>query len=97
MYLRLTRGHVNLAHVDEAITMIPDIVAAIRALPGVQDVRVGIDHETGRTLSLITLDTLEHAQFPRERLGPAFDRLLALGWGPEAPEIYEATIYETTP
>ena len=50
-----------------------------------------------RTLSLITVDTLEDAQFPRERLGPAFERLLALGWALEAPEIYEATIYETFP
>jgi hypothetical protein len=46
---------------------------------------------SGPTLSLVTLNTLEHAQFSRDRLGPALTPLQALGLEPEAPEIYEAT------
>jgi hypothetical protein len=91
MYLRLTRGRFDPARYDEVIAAVPDITAAIRALPGVQDVRIGIDRATGRTLSLSTFDTQGHARFARERLGAAIDRMLALGWQPEAPELYEAT------
>ena len=91
MYLRLTRGHFDPANYDEVVQAVPDIVTAIRALPGLQDVRVGIDRATGNTLSLTTFDTLEHAQFPRDRLGTSLSRLLALGWEPHAPEIFEAT------
>lgn len=91
MYLRLTRGRFDPARYDEIAAIVPDILAAIRGLPGVQQVQVGIDRETGRTLSLTTLDTLERAQFSRDRLGPSLSRLQELGWQPEAPEIYEAT------
>ena len=91
MYLRLTRDRFDPARYDDVIQIVPDVVAAIRALPGVQDIRVGVDRATGRTLSLTTLETLEHAQFSRDRLGPSLARLQALGWEPELPEIYEAT------
>lgn len=91
MYLRLTRGHFDPARYDEVAQAVPAIVAALRALPGLQDVRVGIDRTSGNTLSLTTFDTLEHAQFSRDRLGSSMERLLALGWEPQAPEIYEAT------
>jgi hypothetical protein len=91
MYLRLTHGRFDPARYDDVIQIIPDILAAIRALPVVQDVRVGVDRATGRTLSLTTLETLEHAQFSRDRLSPSLARLRSLRWEPEAPEIYEAT------
>jgi hypothetical protein len=91
MYLRLTRGHFDPASYDEVVQAVPDIVTALRALPGLQDARVGIDRATGNTLSLTTFDTLEHAQFSRDRLGTSLSRLLALGWEPKAPEIFEAT------
>ena len=91
MFLRLTRGRFDPARYDEVVPLVPAVIAALRALPGVQDVRVGIDRTSGRTLSLMTLDTLEHAQFSRHRLGPTLAPLEALGWEPEAPEIYEAT------
>ena len=91
MYLRLTRGRVDPARAADVLQIVPDVVAAIRALPGAQDVRVGVDRDSGRTLSLSTFDTREHAQFSRDRLGASLARLQALGWEPEAPEIYEAT------
>jgi hypothetical protein len=90
MYLRLTRGHFDPVHYDDVSQQVPGITAALRALPGVQDVRVGIDRSTGRTLSLTSFDTVEHAQFSRERLSSVLAPFQALGWEPEAPEIYEA-------
>ena len=90
MYLRLTRGRFDSARYDDVIPIVPAITAALRALPGVQDVRVGIDRTTGHTLSLTSFDTQEHAQFPRERLSAVLAPLQALGWEAEAPEIYEA-------
>jgi hypothetical protein len=50
MYLRLTRGRFDPARYDTVVPLVPAITAALRALPGVQDVRVGIDRATGRTL-----------------------------------------------
>ena len=91
MYLRLTRGRFDATRADEVMEAVPAIAAALRGLPGVQDVRVGIDRASGRTLSLTSFDTVEHAQFSRDRLGSVLAPLQALGWEPEAPEIYEAT------
>ena len=91
MYLRLTRGRFDPAHYDAVVPLVPAITAALQALPGVQDVRIGIDRTTGRTLSLTSFDTLEHAQFSRDRLGSVLQPLQDLGWEPEAPEIYETT------
>jgi hypothetical protein len=89
MYLRLTRGRFDPARYEDVLRHVPDITAALRALPGVRDVRVGIDRTSGRTLSLTSFDTLEHAQFSRDRLGSVLQPLQALGWEAEAPEIYE--------
>jgi hypothetical protein len=90
MYLRLTRGRFDPARYDAVMPLVPAITTALRALPGVQDVRVGVDRATGRTLSLTSFDTVEHAQFSRDRLGSVLQPLQALGWEVEAPEIYEA-------
>jgi hypothetical protein len=57
MYLRLTRGRFDPARYDAVVPLVPAIVAALQALPGVQDVRVGIDRSSGRTLSLTSFDT----------------------------------------
>lgn len=90
MYLRLTRSHVDPVHAEAVAQHVPGITAALRALPGVQDVQVGIDRATGRTLSLTSFETAEHAPFSRERLSTVLAPLQALGWEPVAPEIYEA-------
>jgi hypothetical protein len=90
MYLRLTRGRFDPAHYDAVVPLVPAITAALRVVPGVQDVRIGIDRSSGRTLSLTSFDTLEQAQFSRDRIGPVLQPLRELGWEAEAPEIYEA-------
>jgi hypothetical protein len=90
MYLRLTRGRFDPARYDAVVPLVPAITAALRVVPGVQDVRIGIDRTSGRTLSLTSFETLEHAQFSRDRLGPVLQGLQDLGWEAEAPEIYEA-------
>ena len=90
MYLRLTLGRFDPARYDEVIPLVPEIETSIRGLPGVQGVHIGINRTSGRTLSLSTFDTLDHAQFSRERLANALEPLQALGWEPDAPEIFEA-------
>jgi hypothetical protein len=86
----MTRGRFDPSRFEDIMPHVPDVLAALRALPGVQDVRIGIDRATGRTVSLMTLDTLEHARFPREQVGAALAPLQALGWEPDAAELYEA-------
>jgi hypothetical protein len=88
MYFRLTRGRFDPAQFGAIMPLVPAVTTALRALPGVQDVRVGMDRATGRTLSLTSFDTLEHAQFSRDRLGSVLQPLQDLGWEAEAPEIY---------
>ena len=90
MYLRLTRGRFDPARYDAVEPLVPAITAALRALPGVQGVHVGIDRASGRTLSLTSFDTLEHAQFSRDRLHSVLQPLREIGWEAEAPETYEA-------
>jgi len=91
MYLRMTRGHSDPTRVDEAMRLMPDIVAATQRLPGCQGVQSGIDPTTGETLSVSSFDTREHAQFSRDSLGDVLVRLQALGWQGEAPELFETT------
>ena len=91
MYLRVTRGRVDPAKSDEAIRLVPAIQAAIQQLPGCQQVQTGVDRATGKSIAISSFDTLEQAQFSRERLSDAIAPLLALGWQGDAPEIYENT------
>ena len=90
MSLRLPRGQCDPARYDAVVPLVPAVTAALRMLPRVQDARVGIDRTTGRTLALTSFETLEQAQFSRDRLGPVLGPLQDLGWEAEAPEIYEA-------
>ncbi|MBA2276764.1 MAG: hypothetical protein H0W06_03290 [Chloroflexia bacterium] len=89
MYVRITRGQGDPARIEETIRLVPDVSAALRELPGCQSVQVGVDRATGKSVAVSTFDTLEHAQFARERLGEPITRLVAAGWQGEAPEIYE--------
>ena len=89
MYLRVTHGHIDPANADAALGTIPDLLAALRQLPGCQDVQTGLDRDTGETVSVMRFDTLDHATFARESIGEPFERLLAAGWQPEAPLITE--------
>ncbi len=96
MYLRLTRGRFDPAKSDEAMGLIPGILAAVQRQLGCQGVQAGVDRTTGATASVSTFDTLEHAQFSRDSLGDVYVRLQALGWQAEDPEIYE-TMQPTAP
>jgi len=89
MYLRLTRGHIDPSKADAAQQAVTAITAAVKALPGCQGVQTGVDRETGRTIAVSTFDTREHASFSRERIAEPFKGLLALGYIPQDPEIYE--------
>jgi len=89
MYVRITRGQGDPAKIEETIRLVPDLSAAVRALPGCHGVQVAVDRATGKAVAVSTFDTLEHAQFARERLGDAITRLVAAGWQGEAPEFYE--------
>jgi quinol monooxygenase YgiN len=88
MYLRVTRGQNDPGKSDEVKQAVPAVVAAIKALPGCQGVQTGMD-ETGRTIAVSTFDTREHASFSRDVLGESLQRLTALGYTAQAPEIYE--------
>jgi len=89
MYLRVTRGRVDPAKSEEAIRLVPAIMAAIQQLPGCRGAQSGVDRATGNSISISTFETLDQAQFSRDRLSEAIAPLLALGWQGEAPEIYE--------
>ncbi len=89
MYHRITRGRADPAKSDELTRLMPDLRVAIQQLPGCQGVQFGFDRATGKSVSVSTFDTLEHAQFTRESLGEPLARVVAVGWQPEAPEIYE--------
>jgi quinol monooxygenase YgiN len=89
MYLRLTRGQVDPSKADAAQQAAAAVIAAVKALPGCQGVQSGADPETGRTIAVSTFDTREHASFSRERIAEPFQALLALGYIPQDPEIYE--------
>lgn len=89
MYLRITRSRFDPARYEELKLVFSDVVAAIRQLPGFQGIQVGIDPAGGKSASVTTFDTLEHAQFQRASLGDAFAALQASGWQGEPPDIYE--------
>ena len=82
MYLRLTHGRFDPAKYDEVMRLVPDLVAAIRQLPGCQGVQVGIDRDAGRTISVSTLDTLE-----QRHPGTAIDEVLLVGGATRMPAV----------
>ena len=89
MYLRVTRGRVDPTKSEQAISLVPAINAAIQQLPGCRGVQTGVDRATGNSIAISTFETLDQAQFSRDRLGEAIAPLLALGWQGDDAEIYE--------
>ncbi len=89
MFMRVTRGTFDTAKSKEITQGIAAIVTALKAMPGCQNVQVGMDTEVGRSIAVSTFDTREHASFGREKLGAAFSNLTALGYAAQPPEIYE--------
>jgi hypothetical protein len=91
IYLRITRAHFNPSRYEELQAVVPDVSAAIWLLPGFQSMQTGFDRANGKSVSVTTFDTLEHAQFQRSSLDAVFATLQASSWQGEAPEIYDLT------
>jgi quinol monooxygenase YgiN len=90
MYIRVVRGRGDPAKLDEMTPHVPDIISAVQRLPGCQHIHVGIDRDTGRTISVSIFDSREQAQYTSDSLGEPIARLRSVGWQPEPPEFYEA-------
>ena len=90
MHIRVTRGRTDPANIDAVVNAVPAVVAAIRTLPGCQDVRIGIDRSTGRSIAVSSFDTEDQARFARETIGEPLQKLTAAGWQAEPPEVFEA-------
>jgi hypothetical protein len=92
MYLRVTRGRIDPARIDElARGVAPDLTAAIKWLPGNQSYVTGVDRTSGRLVAVSTWDTEGHARWPRQALGDFVPRLQALGVQLDPPEFFEVT------
>jgi hypothetical protein len=91
MWMRVTRGRVDPAKVDEAIRVGQDVAAAVKRLPGFQSHVSGRDRATGQSIAVSTWDTEEQARFSPDALGDVVSKLRALGVQIEAPEILEVT------
>ena len=90
MYLRVSRGQVDLAKHAEQPDLFAGVNAAVRRLPGYRSDQLGVDRSTGRALSVIAFDTLEQAQFSSAVLGEPYARSKAAGiWQGEPPEFFE--------
>jgi hypothetical protein len=92
MYLRVTRGRIDPARLDQLSGQVgQDVGAAIRRLPGFQSHMGGADRASGRTIAISTWDTEDHARYPPEALGEVLSRIRALGVQVDPPEIFEVT------
>ncbi len=92
MYMRVTRGRVDPARIDEAFNQIgQDVAAASRRQPGHQSWMSGVDHVSGRLITVSTWDTEEHARYSLAALGDLPSRLQAAGVQVDPPEVFEVT------
>jgi hypothetical protein len=92
MYMRVTRGRVDPARLNEVASQVAqDLVAAIKQQPGNQSFIGGADRASGRTLTVSTWDTEEHARWSPDALGDIPSRLQALGVQVDPPEIFVVT------
>ena len=93
MWVRITRGQVDPGKVDEGIQLSHDIAAAIKRQPGCQSFMLAGDRGTGRSVSISTWDTEEHARWSApEVYGDILPRFQALGAQTDQPELYEVII-----
>jgi hypothetical protein len=93
MYIRVSRGRIDPARFDEINPVLPDIVAAIKRLPGNESCVTGLDLSNGQNITVSTWDTEEHARFSRDALSDFIRRLQALSVQLDPPEFFEATAY----
>jgi quinol monooxygenase YgiN len=88
-YMRVTRGRIDPARIDEVNTLAQEIAAAIRRLPGNQSWLAGIDRASGRALTVSTWDTAENARADRLAGTDLASRVQALGVQMDPPEFFE--------
>ena len=75
---------------DEPVGMGQDINAAVAALPGCKSVQSGGDRTSGKTITVSSWDTEEHARVLRDAaLADIMPRLQAIGLQLDPPEVYE--------
>ena len=92
MYMRVTRGRIDPDRIDEvASQVVQDLIAAVKRQPGNQSFVGSADRASGRTITVSTWHTQEHASFSPDALGDIPSRLQALGVQVEPPEIFEVT------
>jgi hypothetical protein len=93
MYIPVTRARMDPARLDEVASQVAqDVAAAIRRLPGWQSSLGGADRASGRTVTVSTGDTEDHARWsPAQALGDIPSRLQALGVQVDPSEIFEMT------
>ena len=94
MYMRVTRGRItdpSKLGTDTANQVLRDLVAAVRRQPGFQSFTGGADRANGRTITISTWDTEDHARFSPEALGDLPARIEAIGIQVEPFEVFEVT------
>jgi len=70
-YLRVTHITFDPANADESVRLSRAVIQAMRGQPGFQDIRAGMDRESGKGIAVTTFDTREHANLDRQQLGDA--------------------------
>jgi heme-degrading monooxygenase HmoA len=90
-YMRVTRSRVDPSKVDEANKVLPDIIAAIKQLPGFQSIAVGGNRTTGEAIAVSIFDTEEHARWTANPQTDNASRLRAAGVQMDPPEFFEVT------
>ena len=90
-YLRVTRSRVDPSRVDEALSVVQELVSAIRQLPGFQSIVIGGNRATGEAISVTTFDTEAHARWTPDPNSDAASRIRAAGMQIDPPEFFEVT------
>jgi quinol monooxygenase YgiN len=90
MFIRIVRGRIDPARLDEVAKLGPELSAAIRRQPGYQSATGGVDRASGRTVTVSTWDTEAHARYSPEVLGDIVTRMQQTGLQVEPAEVYEA-------
>lgn len=91
MYIRVTRGRFDPAKAAAVDAATPDIVTAVKALPGFRGYQGGLDRAAGTVLSITLWDDEAAANYPRQTLAPVAARLAELGVRLEAPQIVQVS------
>ena len=88
MFMRITRGTFDVAAVYTIDAMLGEVEAALARLPGHDHTHIGMDRAGGRSVTVTTWDTEEHARFSRDQLGDLAGKLRTASMVLEPPEIY---------